>query len=583
MKSEQHLLQLEMSGLVQLAATDPELEYLFRHAMFQEVAYDSLLRQDRRRLHQAVGLALEQLYPERQTELAALLAHHFSEAGDLARALRYFSLAGDRALAVYANREAEHHYRAALKLAETETDRARLLAGMGQALALQSCYEEALQTWNAAIALYQALGDIDCLARLYARSARYAWWSGDSPRSLALCEQGLAALGDRAETPGVAELLHEAARTCYFKGQRDQARTLCAQALDLAGRLGCLDVQADALVTLGVLQISDQRLEEALATLRRAVEIADSAGLFLVASRAYYNIASTFEDDFGELPAARYYYQRSAEEIRKRHSAAEELFVLNKVADISLLLGDFKAADTTLQRLRQLIRTASNPGVGGLGLELTEALLLRYQGQLEAAVQRLRAYRNAVRERTDLQNLINANFYLAGVLMELGLWDEAETALVEAIELNDQPNWSDNLWSRCLLSTVRAYQGRMEEAHNLLEQARAKSRSRLSLIDQRYLTLAQARLAMVEQRWSEAIALFGITARIEAQVGMQWYRARRLQEWAEAYLARGEQGDDVQARELLHEALITFEELNISYYATRIRQRLESLAPQPEL
>ena len=54
----------------------PELEYLFRHALVQDAAYGSLLKQERRGLHRAVADALEQLYPERRSELAAMLAYH---------------------------------------------------------------------------------------------------------------------------------------------------------------------------------------------------------------------------------------------------------------------------------------------------------------------------------------------------------------------------------------------------------------------------------------------------------------------------------------------------------------------------
>jgi len=60
----QRLTQLESHGLIRLAATQPELEYLFRHALVQDAAYASLVKADRKQLHLAVGEALESLYPE---------------------------------------------------------------------------------------------------------------------------------------------------------------------------------------------------------------------------------------------------------------------------------------------------------------------------------------------------------------------------------------------------------------------------------------------------------------------------------------------------------------------------------------
>ena len=72
-----HLNTLESTGLVHLAQTLPELEYLFRHALIQDAAYRSLVKADRRALHRAVGEMLERAYPDRIDELAPLLARHF--------------------------------------------------------------------------------------------------------------------------------------------------------------------------------------------------------------------------------------------------------------------------------------------------------------------------------------------------------------------------------------------------------------------------------------------------------------------------------------------------------------------------
>jgi predicted ATPase len=80
---------LEARGLIRLAAAQPELEYLFRHALLQDTAYESLLKQERRTLHQVVGMALEELYPERVGEMAAVLARHFEQAGDPDKAIDY--------------------------------------------------------------------------------------------------------------------------------------------------------------------------------------------------------------------------------------------------------------------------------------------------------------------------------------------------------------------------------------------------------------------------------------------------------------------------------------------------------------
>lgn len=109
---------LETTGLIRLATVQPELEYLFRHALVQDAAYGSLLKQDRRRLHQSVGEMLEKLYPHQLDELAPTLAFHFEKAGAGEKALQYFTRAGDRASESYANAEASAFYQSAITQTE---------------------------------------------------------------------------------------------------------------------------------------------------------------------------------------------------------------------------------------------------------------------------------------------------------------------------------------------------------------------------------------------------------------------------------------------------------------------------------
>src|SRR5437868_1289350 len=113
---------LEGAGLIQLASIQPELEYLFRHVLVKDAAYSSLVKSDRRALHQVVGETLEQLYVRSEVQPARgefypLLAFHFAGAGDAARAQRYYTLAGQAAAAAYANQEAAALFEHALKAA----------------------------------------------------------------------------------------------------------------------------------------------------------------------------------------------------------------------------------------------------------------------------------------------------------------------------------------------------------------------------------------------------------------------------------------------------------------------------------
>lgn len=150
---DRQLNVLEESGLIRQAATQPELEYLFRHALIQDAANTSLLKADRRHLHRAVGEVLEQTYPQQPDWLAPILALHFAEAGDVERAMRYFAAAGAQAARQYANAEAASYFGSAIELARQAqgAGTARLpdlYLRRGRALELGARDEEALANYD---------------------------------------------------------------------------------------------------------------------------------------------------------------------------------------------------------------------------------------------------------------------------------------------------------------------------------------------------------------------------------------------------------------------------------------------------
>ena len=135
MSAKAELGSLEASGLIQIAALQPELEYLFRHALVQEAAYASLLKQDRRSLHRAAADAILTLHPERERELAGVIAMHLEQAGDTDRASRYLIVAGNHALERFANREAIAFFVRAGQLAPESQPDLKLRSAIGAAQA----------------------------------------------------------------------------------------------------------------------------------------------------------------------------------------------------------------------------------------------------------------------------------------------------------------------------------------------------------------------------------------------------------------------------------------------------------------
>ncbi|KRT63791.1 MAG: hypothetical protein XU10_C0007G0051 [Chloroflexi bacterium CSP1-4] len=176
MAIEAQLDTLEAKGLIELAASRPELEYLFRHWLVQDAAYESLLKQERRQLHRLVGEALEVLYPDRRSELAGVLAMHFEQVGDTEKALEYLAAAGRFALERNAITEAYSAFDRAAKLLPPADDaeeerllRRRIETELGRYKAGWTFRptEDVVADLEAILPAAERLGDLDLIAPLH--------------------------------------------------------------------------------------------------------------------------------------------------------------------------------------------------------------------------------------------------------------------------------------------------------------------------------------------------------------------------------------------------------------------------------
>jgi class 3 adenylate cyclase/tetratricopeptide (TPR) repeat protein len=114
-------LQLALDNLVgadllHAGRSEAEKRDIFKHALVQDAAYNTLLRSRRRELHQRIAEILEKRFPETAKTEPELLAHHYTEAGIAAQAVRYWRRAGRRAIERSANVEAIAQLRKGLEL-----------------------------------------------------------------------------------------------------------------------------------------------------------------------------------------------------------------------------------------------------------------------------------------------------------------------------------------------------------------------------------------------------------------------------------------------------------------------------------
>ena len=113
------LARLQSSEFIYERPAFPDVEYIFKHALTQEVAYNSLLTERRRIVHERAAQAMEETYQHQLEDHYSELAHHYSRSGNTQKAVDYLQLAGEQTVRRSANIEAISHFTAALELLGT--------------------------------------------------------------------------------------------------------------------------------------------------------------------------------------------------------------------------------------------------------------------------------------------------------------------------------------------------------------------------------------------------------------------------------------------------------------------------------
>jgi tetratricopeptide (TPR) repeat protein len=181
-----YLLNLQGLEFIYEKNLFPELEYIFKHALTQEVAYNSLLLKRRKEIHARIGKAIEELYAERLEEFYEMLAYHYSRSDSLEKACRYSRLSGEKAKANYSHREALDFYKGAIDLlnklpetAEKKKEKIYVIRLTTTSLGFLGFPEGSLGVLQEGERLSKELGDDRSLARIYNVMGMYYSFKGD--------------------------------------------------------------------------------------------------------------------------------------------------------------------------------------------------------------------------------------------------------------------------------------------------------------------------------------------------------------------------------------------------------------------
>lgn len=308
---------LSQLDLTPLNLPEPDLSYLFKHIVTQEVAYESLTYATRATLHEQLGHFIEQTYRDAPEQYVDLLAYHYGRSLNENKKREYLRKAGEAAQTAFANSAALNYFRRLLPLLPPE-EQAEIQLKMGQIMELVGDWQEALVAYRQSMQQAGQLGDAltqaqcqSALGGLLSKQGQYDealnWLAqarvgftqlshlqgvseavmllanvyrqrADYPMARALCEESLALSRQLGHDSSVAQSLHMLGAVAWRQGQYDTARKLFQESLairrDLSDRLGV----AQSLNMVGAAVWREGQYLAARVLFRESLELARELG-----------------------------------------------------------------------------------------------------------------------------------------------------------------------------------------------------------------------------------------------------------------------------------------------------------------
>jgi class 3 adenylate cyclase/predicted ATPase len=239
---QQGLRQLVDTELVYQRGVPPHATYIFKHALVQDAAYQSLLKSRRQQYHSQIAHALEERFPDTKETQPELLAHHYTEAGLIVQALPYWQQAGEKSIERSANLEAISDLTKGLDLLKTLPDtpeqaqqELNLQIALGAPLMATKGFAapEVEKAYARARELCQQVGETPQLFRVLSGLWFFHLARAELQTALELAEQ-LLSLAQNVQDPAFVVEAHRAlGMTLWHLGEFAAAQKHCEQGIAL--------------------------------------------------------------------------------------------------------------------------------------------------------------------------------------------------------------------------------------------------------------------------------------------------------------------------------------------------------------
>ena len=376
-----YLAELSKLDLTPLDTPDPELAYLFKHIVTQEVAYESLSYTTRAQLHELLARYLEEAYSN-NLPLEAL-AYHYSRSNNLSKKREYLRRSGDAAREAYSNTTALEHYKQALASVPEVEEAIDLHISSGAIFQLIGVRNEARnhfqQALQIAIANQIMPKIIECEIKL-----GNAWiLHSEYSKALEWLEKAHTHAVQINDLTGICDALCELGIIHWRLADFDTATQYLQQGIEIARQLDDKKKEAYALTVMGQVKVQVGKLAEGHeifeAGLVLAREINDKRRIAGILN----NYANTYYYE-GNYEVAQKLLEECLAAVREIGDKRGVALALNNLGNIFYLKNDFSAAQNYYEEAVKLGRESDDRYVKSVALSSLGVTLFR-QGKLREA------------------------------------------------------------------------------------------------------------------------------------------------------------------------------------------------------
>jgi len=418
------------------------LEYIFKHHLTQQAAYNGLLRRERQRFHHRVAAAWERLFPERMEEQLGFVAYHWEHSGESERAIEYLHRAGEQAAAQFANAEAIGYFSRALDLTPDE-DLSRqydLLLAREGVYDVQGAREIQRQELAVLERLAEALDDDRRRAEVALRQTRCAHHLPDYPAAIIAAQRAVRLAHTAGDVRIEAEAYLRWGRALGMHGDVNAGHTRVDQALKLARAAHLRQVEATILWFMGDERIGRGDIPDARAcleqSLRISLEIGDRRQENV--ARLYLAFAALGQGDCDEATILHDQAEAALHEIGYRWWEALVPLLPGRVYHH---LGEYDRARAYYEEFQRRSHEVGNRRVVAMAL-CHLGMLSHHVGDDEAARDRARQALQTARDQGCLVFEPASALCLGHALVGLGSLDEAKNAYRHALDVLCRLEWA---------------------------------------------------------------------------------------------------------------------------------------------